>query len=48
VIVLDASAALELLLVTDKGSRVTQRIAPPEEIGEGRPDLGRGFRPRGA
>lgn len=30
-IVLDASAALELLLVTDKGSRVAERIAPPEE-----------------
>jgi len=31
VIVLDASAALELLLVTDKGRRVAQRIAPPDE-----------------
>ncbi|HTF33245.1 MAG TPA: type II toxin-antitoxin system VapC family toxin [Myxococcota bacterium] len=30
-IVLDASAALELLLVTDKGRRVAQRIAPPDE-----------------
>lgn len=30
-IVLDASAALELLLVTDKGLRVARRIAPPEE-----------------
>ncbi len=30
-IVLDASAALELLLVTDKGRRVAERIAPPEE-----------------
>jgi predicted nucleic acid-binding protein len=31
VIVLDASALLELLLVTDKGVRVAERIAPPEE-----------------
>jgi len=31
VIVLDASAALELLLVTDKGGRVAQRISAPEE-----------------
>jgi predicted nucleic acid-binding protein len=31
VIVLDASAALELLLVTDKGRRVAERIAPPDE-----------------
>jgi len=31
VIVLDASAALELLLVTDKGSHVVERIAAPEE-----------------
>ena len=30
-IVLDASAALELLLVTDKGRCVAERIAPPEE-----------------
>lgn len=30
-IVLDASAALELLLVTDKGRRVAERIAPPDE-----------------
>ena len=30
-IVLDASAVLELLLVTDKGGRVAQRIAAPEE-----------------
>ncbi len=30
-IVLDASAVLELLLVTDKGGRVAERIAPPEE-----------------
>jgi predicted nucleic acid-binding protein len=31
VIVLDASAVLELLLVTDKGGRFAERIAPPEE-----------------
>jgi predicted nucleic acid-binding protein len=31
VIVLDASAVLELLLVTDKGDRVAERIAAPEE-----------------
>jgi len=31
VIVLDASAVLELLLVTEKGSRVADRIASPEE-----------------
>jgi predicted nucleic acid-binding protein len=31
VIVLDASAVLELLLATDKGHRVAERIAPPEE-----------------
>jgi predicted nucleic acid-binding protein len=31
VIVLDASALLELLLVTDKGGRVAQRISAPEE-----------------
>jgi len=31
VIVLDASAALEFLLVTDKGGRVAERIAPPDE-----------------
>lgn len=30
-IVLDASAALEFLLVTDKGGRVAERIAPPDE-----------------
>ena len=30
-IVLDASAVLELLLVTEKGGRVADRIAPPEE-----------------
>ncbi len=30
-IVLDASAALELLLVTEKGSRVAERIAPARE-----------------
>lgn len=30
-IVLDASAVLELLLVTDKGHRVAERIAPPRE-----------------
>ena len=30
-IVLDASALLELLLVTDKGRAVAERIAPPEE-----------------
>ncbi len=30
-IVLDASALLELLLVTDKGGEVADRIAPPEE-----------------
>jgi predicted nucleic acid-binding protein len=30
-IVLDASAVLELLLVTDTGDRVAERIAPPEE-----------------
>ena len=30
-IVLDASALLELLLVTDKGSEVAERIAAPEE-----------------
>lgn len=30
-IVLDASAVLDLLLVTDKGGRVAGRIAPPEE-----------------
>ncbi len=30
-IVLDASAVLELLLVTDKGGRVGERIAAPEE-----------------
>ena len=28
---LDASAVLELLLVTDKGERVAARIAPPQE-----------------
>jgi hypothetical protein len=31
VIVLDASAALGLLLVTDKGRRVAERIVPPDE-----------------
>jgi predicted nucleic acid-binding protein len=31
VIVLDASAVLELLLVTDKGGHVAERIAAPEE-----------------
>jgi predicted nucleic acid-binding protein len=31
VIVLDASAVLELLLLTDKGGRVAERIASPEE-----------------
>jgi predicted nucleic acid-binding protein len=31
VIVLDASAVLELLLVTEKGDRVAERIASPEE-----------------
>jgi predicted nucleic acid-binding protein len=31
VIVLDASAVLELLLSTDKGGGVAERIAPPEE-----------------
>jgi predicted nucleic acid-binding protein len=31
VIVLDASAVLELLLATDKGGRVAERIAPREE-----------------
>jgi len=31
VIVLDASAALELILITDKGGRVAERIATPEE-----------------
>jgi len=31
VIVLDASAVLELLLVTEKGRRVAERIAPPLE-----------------
>ncbi len=30
-IVLDASAALELLLVTDRGARVAERIAAPDE-----------------
>ena len=30
-IVLDASALLELLLVTEKGRSVAERIAPPEE-----------------
>ncbi len=30
-IVLDASAVLELLLVTDKGRRVAERIAAPDE-----------------
>ena len=30
-IVLDASAVLELLLVTEKGDRVAERIASPEE-----------------
>ena len=30
-IVLDASAILELLLVTDLGRRVAERIAPPQE-----------------
>ncbi len=30
-IVLDASAVLELLLITDKGGRVAQRIGAPEE-----------------
>lgn len=30
-IVLDASAALDLLLVTDKGHRVAERIAAPDE-----------------
>jgi predicted nucleic acid-binding protein len=31
VIVLDASAVLELLLMTDRGERVAERIAAPEE-----------------
>jgi predicted nucleic acid-binding protein len=31
VIVLDASATLELILITDKGGRVAERIAAPEE-----------------
>jgi predicted nucleic acid-binding protein len=31
VIVLDASAVLELLLGTDKGDRLAERIAPPQE-----------------
>jgi predicted nucleic acid-binding protein len=31
VIVLDASAALELLLVTDKGRSIAERIAPRDE-----------------
>jgi len=31
VIVLDASAVLELLLVTERGERVAERIAAPEE-----------------